>query len=370
MAFEVDSVAAAATFISANLADEAGIGIITDLLRIAGGRPASENRYLTATQFSLLEGHRVLSLVPSEWTSAVPDKERQRVQHVLAITRLKLWAVSDEIQKLLATENIESRVLKGLATARLDYPKPEMRDTGDVDLLVRSDQLTRVVDLLLANSCRYHSPVHGDLDLGKGITLVHPMGAQIDLHTRLSLYARQDCNLLMANPQPIEGTSGFAMPLELRLLHAASHLVYSPPGTRRLSGVADISAILDRNEIDWNGVRRAASDLGIERSAGLGLHVEAVLRGRNRDDLKDWEGPNLLERLSFARTKRALLMEKVLAFSALEGFNARSRYVRQWTAPNRESLKARGGLVAYYRKMIPRRFGGQGAKSDIERRGL
>lgn len=362
--FRVDSELSAAEFISRSFADKATTGVVTDLLRLAGGHPAKARHHLTSDQVRLLKAHRVTSLIPPDWTAEVPDGAMAQYQRQLAINRLQLWATSDEVVRLLNEHQIESRLLKGLATARLDYQRPELRDTGDIDLLVRPEELAQVVELLCAEGSVYNSPDHVDPDLGKGVTLVHPTKLQIDLHTRLTGYEVQDIEVLMQNPNPIPGAVGLALPLEMRLLHAAGHLVYSPPGTRRLSGVADISAIVDRNDLDWNSVRELAKELNVESVSGLGLLVEGLLRDRDVTHLGEWQAPSLLERLSFARTRRALIMEKVLALSNLETMNARSRYVWQWILPSRDLLETRGGAFAYYRKMLPVWAGGQGQTSD------
>jgi len=369
MAFELCTPPDAARFVSPAFADAESVALVRDLLRAASGDGATAQRTVTARHFELLSGHRVISLIPSDWTVDLPDAEVANVRRNLALWRLNLWAVCESVVAQLAEGGVESRVLKGLATSRLDYPRPELRDTGDVDLLVWPDQLDHAIDLLHAIGCVNHSPDHEDLDLGKGRTLLHPRRAQIDLHTRLNIYKRQDVGILMANPEPIPNSIGLAMPVELRLIHAISHLVYTPPGGRRLSGLADVSAIVARYDIDWDKVRRLAAELNIESLSGFGLRVEALLHGRSGDHCGAWAPPSNLERWSFARAERALLMEKALAFSNLGSMGAKARYLRQWTLPSRELLEARGGWREYYGKMLPAWLGGQGAHT-LKRRGL
>ena len=44
-----------------------------------------------------------------------------------------------EVVEMLAAAGIEIRCIKGPAVAHLDYPAPELRSFGDIDLLVRSE---------------------------------------------------------------------------------------------------------------------------------------------------------------------------------------------------------------------------------------
>ena len=54
----------------------------------------------------------------------------------------------------LNAAGIEFRVLKGCATAHLDYPDPSLRLTSDVDLLVRQGQLGAATEVLRLLDCR------------------------------------------------------------------------------------------------------------------------------------------------------------------------------------------------------------------------
>ena len=56
---------------------------------------------------------------------------------------LRLERVALDVTADLAAAGIETRLLKGAATARLDYDDPSWRSFGDVDLLVRVRRLRR-----------------------------------------------------------------------------------------------------------------------------------------------------------------------------------------------------------------------------------
>lgn len=333
--------------------------LVADLLRVAAGRSVSSTRTLSSAELVALVDHRVLGLIPPTWSvDAVEDDLRTRLRSI-AMAQLNLQAALAEILELLNSSRFECRVLKGLATSQLDYPRSGLRHTGDVDLLVRPDELPSIIDLLLRHGCVHHSPSHTDADLGKGTTLVHRRRVQVDLHSRLNRFCPQNIETLLRDPVKIPGTPGLALPLERRLIHAASHLCYTPPGSRRLSGLADVSAIVDRHELDWDDLRATASELNVESLTGLGLWIEALLLNRDTSHLDAWKPPTFFERRSYARTDRALIMEHVLALQGLDGLDARLRYLRQWSLPSREVLRARGGARVFYGKMLPKRLGGQ-----------
>ena len=136
----------------------------TDLPEIDVGDPAIRR---------FLSRHRVATLVP---LAAVPTSARDGFAASLKAiyaTQLRIEATAHEIGETLAEHGIDCRLLKGLASAHLDYPRPELRQTGDVDLLVPSDSIDRVVALLKAAGCTARPEVRAP-ELHKGTTVEHP----------------------------------------------------------------------------------------------------------------------------------------------------------------------------------------------------
>jgi hypothetical protein len=98
----------------------------------------------------------------------------------LRIERALLSAVD-----LLESTGIDVRALKGSFSAHALYPSPADRVFGDVDLLVRSEDLDAAVELLQGQGYERLFPQlrRGfDRRYGKAVTLQSAEGVQIDLH--------------------------------------------------------------------------------------------------------------------------------------------------------------------------------------------
>ncbi len=59
---------------------------------------------------------------------------------------------------MLDDAGIDLRLLKGPALAALDYPDVQQRPTGDLDLLVRAEQIDRAVEVLVAAGGTWTDP--------------------------------------------------------------------------------------------------------------------------------------------------------------------------------------------------------------------
>ena len=182
--------------IDPRLDDLVGLPVIRDLLRHAVGESV-EHRALTSEQINVLLEHRVTPLIPPTW-----DTERDLRQLSLGLTglRLRLSATLTEVEDLFEHAGIESVVLKGLATSHHDYSSPGLRQSGDIDILVRKRDLDAVGEVLLNSG---HTPDEtSERRYNKGVMYVHPSGVEIDVHTRLTLYVEQSDELLFANATP------------------------------------------------------------------------------------------------------------------------------------------------------------------------
>jgi hypothetical protein len=94
-----------------------------------------------------------------------------------------------EVHDLLAGAAIDHRVLKGLAHARLDYPRWDLRPSGDIDLLVPRTQLEEAAGLLIDAGGRRLRPEicpGYDARFAKALTVVlDDPRTEIDLHATL-----------------------------------------------------------------------------------------------------------------------------------------------------------------------------------------
>ena len=161
----------------------------------------------------------------------------------------------------LARVGVESTVLKGVAVAHLDYPVPEMRQFGDVDLLVRGTDMALAVDALEAAGFtrHYDEPYDGfDSHIGKGVAVEDAEGTVLDLHRTLALGffgTRLPVDELWEHRERFElaGYDLYTLGRNERFLHAALHMALSP--TQRLANGLDLCMIAARpSPIDTDDV--------------------------------------------------------------------------------------------------------------------
>ncbi|MEO0493043.1 MAG: nucleotidyltransferase family protein [Actinomycetota bacterium] len=281
-----------------------------------------------------LSDHRLWLTIPLD---AVGDAVRPEVRHrrvAIAAMQLRLRAAAAKVLEHLDALQIESRVLKGLATGELDFPDPLLRQTGDVDLAVPPDRLDDAVAALRDAGYRDREEPFSS-HLRYGWTLTAPDGVEIDLHTRLSRRSPLGDQLFRDRGEPLPSLGGVALSAPQRLVHASGHFMISPPGTRRLNGLLDVTRLLDRPGIDLDAARRFAAGLGIESLVGAGLRLEAGLSSRTGvlTELERWEAPDWLERNTRLIPKRRLLLDHLGRFREVPR-GQRLRYLPAWLLPS------------------------------------
>ena len=215
----------------------------------------------------------------------VATAHRDAMGTVLLLERLLLDTVA-----LLSSAGIALRVLKGSSAAHLDYPAPELRAFGDVDLLVRSEQFDEAVSVLVGagHRRRYPQPRPGfDRRFSKGASFVTRKGSELDVHRSFAmgpfgltmklgdLWARQ-------STFRVGGIELLALAREERFLQACFHasLGDNPP---RLLALRDVAQALLGGALDVHLVRALAAswqaDPVLARALQLtcqAFHIDAV----------------------------------------------------------------------------------------------
>lgn len=163
----------------------------------------------------------------------------------------------------LSAAGVEAKVLKGSATAHLDYPDPAQRLFADVDLLVRAGDIDEAVKVLTGLGQRRHSvqPRAGfDRRFGKGATFTAPTGHEFDLHRTFvmgpyGLRLRLDDLWEQPAHFTLAGRQVGALDIECRFLHSCYHAALGdrPP---RLVPQRDIAQILLSDRLDLRRVDR------------------------------------------------------------------------------------------------------------------
>jgi Uncharacterised nucleotidyltransferase len=158
----------------------------------------------------------------------------------------------------LDQDGIELRVLKGAAVARLDYPAPGRRVFGDVDLLVRGDDIERAIDVLhLGGFTRRIPELRAGFDrrFGKGAQLSRGFGLELDLHRTFAdgpfgVSSRPDELFAAYDTIEVHGMQLRALTPVDRFVHACFHVALS--GHLRLSSVRDVAqlALVTRPDVD------------------------------------------------------------------------------------------------------------------------
>jgi hypothetical protein len=93
--------------------------------------------------------------------------------------------VATQALDALSRAGFETLVTRGIALSETAYPRPGLRHCHDLDLLVRPEDLDGA-GAVLTSIGWLHAPAHrpGPLQ-GVAVTLVHPSGFPLELHTRL-----------------------------------------------------------------------------------------------------------------------------------------------------------------------------------------
>ncbi len=205
---------------------------------------------------------------------------------MLAVRSVTLERVMLEALGVLDAAGVPARVLKGPAVAHLDYDDPQLRQFGDVDLLLPGHAFNAGIAALLgAGATRPVPELRPGFDrrFGKGVTLVWPGGAELDVHRTLvagpyghllhlgALWAEQEA-------VTIGGRAVHALSRRHRFVHACYHAALGDLSAR-LSVRRDVAQLLTHPAFDWPAVREAVSGWQGEPvlSRALTLASEALL---------------------------------------------------------------------------------------------
>ena len=112
----------------------------------------------------LAKRHAIMPLLYSaaKVMSDVPDKVVQTFRSAAiasAMNNERKLAAQDEVLKLLMANDIKCAVLKGSSCA-VHYPHPELRQMGDIDILVESRELEKVHELVQTIGYVYQEHQH------------------------------------------------------------------------------------------------------------------------------------------------------------------------------------------------------------------
>ena len=192
------------------------------------------------------------------------------------------------LQKLLSEAAIDLRILKGIPLAILAYDNPGLRESGDIDLLIKEKDIAAAHDLLSRQGYVREEP-HGELTPRrfayytahwKDFVYFHPTtGHSVELHWRLTRN-RAMSGALPANPESSSWiNSGSA---EIHCLSFDDLFLYlcvhgALDGWMRLKSLADIVSLC--RDISASELERL---VGLANRAGVLPEVSAALLLANR----------------------------------------------------------------------------------------
>lgn len=276
----------------------------------AYGLPGESNEPIVVGPFSdlaaLAESQRMLpwlwDAVLNHRVANVSDDEREHLKRrMLATVQTTLAAHSaaaSVVSRLYEIGVADVRILKGCATAHLDYSAPKYRFSSDVDLLIRSEDRSSVLSLFAKSDVPVPRRTSWQDRYGKSITVKDNGGVELDMHVTLSpgyfgLVLPIDELFAQVEAFEIGGVEMHALDGPSRLIHAANHAAQSlNVGTH---SVRDVPQLVLVSGVDWQE--------SIERTVRWnvdGLFALGVLKSWARFDI---QGHPLVE---WAKTHEAV----------------------------------------------------------------
>lgn len=205
--------------------------------------------------------------------------EIRRLFHAQLVAAVTAEALTVRVADVFAGADVDWRLTKGPALAHLDYPDPNVRLFGDVDLVVHPQSWDAALTALGEAGFNREQPELApgfDHRFGKGATLSTPEELEVDLHRRLAI--GRFGVLLPTEEMFTDGDSlalaGRLLPVldqPSRLLHACFHATLG--GFRHLRAHRDVAQLLLVTGVQWERTVEVASR----------HHVEAVVATAVRD---------------------------------------------------------------------------------------
>jgi hypothetical protein len=267
--------------------------------------------------------------------------------------------LQNELQRILqdfSDAGVEAIVLKGMALAEVVYRNLAVRPMGDLDLLIRSEDIPKAVGILSEMGYAYPDFLREELEFNQGalssyfhhehLHKVSSPGFVVELHRFLIIpqYYRKHVSLdwfwESARVFSLGKTQALVLGPEAMTIHLCAHLCLHHPGFETLLGFQDIAEVVTGYgaEMDWSLLLDRA------RQCRLGMclrHVfdrlekewQAPIPDRFQRELRDLK-PGTQERLIFhLRSGRKLHFVGVIVRFA--DWRERFRYARLWLFPSR-----------------------------------
>jgi hypothetical protein len=213
------------------------------------------------------------ALERSDLTATPPLRTQLRAAYLHERLRSRtVRSVCGAVIGVLRDHGVAAVVLGGAALAETAYAEPALRHCHDVDILVRSDELSRAADLLGPHGfTRLPSRGRG----ARGVTLEHATGLPVALHGtpfQIPYYRQPFDDVWSRGRTEMVGDVPARLPCPAdQLVHVCGHASYSP-SRASLQWACDAWGIIERAaRIDWNLV------LDVAVAARLAVPLFAML---------------------------------------------------------------------------------------------
>ena len=283
-----------------------------------------------------------------------------------------------EVTAILEQGGLRCAVLKGAATAHLDYPDPSLRQFGDVDLLVAPVHFGRARELLMAHGWAqaYPLPRHHER-FTHAMTFRHGRRVEVDLHQRIGHRAIGELvpteHLLHSVVEyDLAGRSLSALSAPDRLIHAALHSMTSRGPYRRLSSAADLILLTEAQLGEEAAVLSRAQSWKLGSLVQAGIHAAyhaaqlPIPHGWTNKHVAPGRWDSLVER-AYLSDRRRPGYEELAYLRHLGGWRDRGDYVWGYFSTDAayEERNRRSGLLDQSRYLWARLRSGRNERDPL-----
>ena len=238
------------------------------------------------------EDHGVLGLTAARLANydenvlSTENRERLRAwRRAHTLFTMNLCAEMFRLLDSFAAAGIEALVIKGPVLSARCYGDPGFRQYGDLDLVVRDRDILRSTQLMMSLGYEPSVPVaaiRAKKIPGEYVFRQSRTKLLVEFHTELTfryhprplpvekLFSRQARVSIDAHEIPALSPED---ELLLICIHGAKHL------WEKLGYIADVTAFVSEQELDWERVMSAAEEVGGERMLYVGLRLAVDVLG-------------------------------------------------------------------------------------------
>jgi hypothetical protein len=301
-------------------APDGAVAYILSLLKNELPQPPNLSKDEWAKLLGLLRPHWIIPLLYRQIHSLPqslqpPAETVEQMRNIFFGSRIDSLKMEKQLKNLSAVfknEGISALVLKGPALAHKVYPDPAARPCGDLDLLVKPEQVlkSRTVLEKMGYQCQEKRfEVFKDLHYHEIFT--HPDGnnRQVEVHWGLQMFPKQKINLDLAEL--------FRRAAEIRtpaltfrtldpldeLIFISAHMILSHNWDIRLIWIYDIAAAAKKigSRQEWETLEKRSAEWGYNSAlakafelarlwTGLSLPVNSLSLKLSASEARAWSG--------------------------------------------------------------------------------